>query len=60
MIPFNFKKMITEGFKQNIEKTNIFQKIEILKGLTISDLYLKDPLIIQNAFKRDPSLNNPT
>lgn len=53
MTPFDFNQYVLHKPTCNIETVNYFRSHEILAGKTISDLFLKNPTVINNALKQN-------
>lgn len=53
MVPYSFPNILFDGLDCDISKHSFFDKLECLNGLTVADLFLKDPVMISKALKQD-------
>jgi len=51
MVPFDFENILINKFDHEVHKTEYFQSIEYLQGKSISDLFLKNPTVINQALQ---------
>lgn len=49
MVPFSFNDIFVNKQPLDVKKVSFWKKMEILYGLTYSDLFLKDPVITSQA-----------
>lgn len=57
MVPFNFLEYLTRENKFDIKSQSFFKKREDLFGNTLSEIFVKDPKLINEALTVDTSQN---
>jgi hypothetical protein len=58
MVPFSFNDIFVNEKPLDVKKVSFWKKMEILYGLTYSDLFLKDPVITSQALTQTEDIKN--